>query len=154
MNKFVLSLLVCITMGSSFNVFAKKACQDPSTMVPFGQVMNPAFVKKFKKCPVTTEAEFVTFGVLPGVPIPGKMKKKIIIQAVQPGTLTNNTLMPGYLVGLPKKLSDQVFNLKKGQKIKLRGVTYQWGLTAFAAAMSGHHNTLHYFLASSVEVIE
>lgn len=114
--------------------------------VPFSKLMNAAFANDYQNCPVITHAEFYSPDRLKVWVYPSKINKQVIFQCINVGSQPKSVPLSGEAAGesivIDKDKSDIVFNLKKGDKVKLTGVTYVKKLGAEIEV---------YFIASSVE---
>jgi len=119
----LLLLLVVVLAFAASPALAKKAeCPAPGTEVPFDKVMSKDFADDYMKCDVVIHGEFL-FGNASQVSTFFK-KGQITFQAVGPNRVSMlgpNGVIKGNVIAIPKEKSDIVFELKPGDKIKLRG---------------------------------
>ncbi|MFN8298115.1 MAG: hypothetical protein U0T75_03345 [Chitinophagales bacterium] len=118
-------LFITITMGVMLS--AQQNCPEPKEE-NYKKVMSSAFAEEYKKCPVTIVAEYFGEGYLTNWRKPYKLKDMYFFQCVnvgeqgKPAPLSNE--MAGDFFVIDKAKADLVLNLKKGDKLKLTGVTF------------------------------
>ena len=111
----------------SINTFSQTDCTEAKEE-KYKKVMSSAFAKDFEKCSVIINCEYFTEGYLNGWRKPNKLKKMFFFQCVdsgekgKPAPLTNE--MSGDFFVIDQEKSDEVLNLKKGDKIRLTGRTF------------------------------
>lgn len=129
-KKFIIITIISLALSSCFSPRALTNVADESlagTEVEFKKMMNLAFAKEYIDADVITNVEF--YDANPNRMEYLKIPKGHLAFQVLPlnGTPKANALgggEGGYHVFIPKDLGAIVFDLKKGDKIKLRGGTY------------------------------
>ena len=127
--KFVFRVLIVIMVVSFFNLNAdkKSVCPEAGKVVPLKKVMNSSFIKDYEKCDISVEVEFFKLGNDGYMLGQYNTSKNTTFQVLVPGEappINFGGLSFGYFAGVPKSKSDILFDLKKGDKIILRGSTF------------------------------
>lgn len=121
-NALSFTLLILI----AFTLIAQD-CPTPKEE-NYKKVMSSAFADLYKKCAVIITAEYFGEGYLTNYRKPAKVKDMYFFQCVnigeagKPAPVTNE--VAGDFFVIEKSKADLVLNLKKGDKLKLTGVTF------------------------------
>lgn len=124
-------LLISITALVLTSCISTKTLKATSTVpagteVSYSRVVNPAYATDYLDANVITEVEFYSAGKANNVAtkIP---KGYVVFQIIPIGGSPENAPFGGGLIGdyafLPKGQSDIIFDLKKGDKIRMTGGT-------------------------------
>ncbi|MGE0448521.1 MAG: hypothetical protein AB7Q29_02960 [Vicinamibacterales bacterium] len=112
--------------------------------MPLAKAMNPSFIGDFKGCDIVVEATFLQVGTPQGFKLGGyDVKKNTTFQVLEPGgtpqTLPFSKEGAGTFVGVPKADAQILFELKKGDRLLLRGAPLTlkaaFGLASIGAAI-------------------
>lgn len=114
------ALLVLIGCGPSSDASVPRptvVCSPAEA--PFAKVMNAATSDAYEACLVTMEAQFLSadWGVVVGGDVEGQVKWSAVVPG-SPGDATEMKFM-----FIAKDKSDAIFNLKKGDRVKVTGST-------------------------------
>ncbi len=135
--------LICITTINATD------CPEPKD-APFKKVMNTAFAEDYQKCPTVIHAQFFSSERPKAWMFPAKVNNLVVFQCVAIGEDPKSMPLSGELTGefiaIPKDKSDLIFELKKGDKVKITGVTWIEKI----GAMGSSAQTV-YFMATAIE---
>jgi hypothetical protein len=124
MKKISLSIVITILTTC---LYAQTKCPEAKNE-NYKKVMSSAFAKEYEKCPVIITAEYFSEGYLKNYRKPSKIKNMYFFQCVNIGD--NGKPMPvtneisGDFFVIEKANAGDVFDLKKGDKLKLTGTTF------------------------------
>jgi hypothetical protein len=143
MKKIITIFLISAIWATTIN---STDCPEPKE-VPFQKLMNPTFAKDYQLCPIPTKAEFFSADRPKAWTYPPKVKNQVVFQCVAQGDQGKAMPLSGEVTGefivLPKDKSDLVFELKKGDKVKITGVTW--------VEKGGFGVQIVYLLANTIE---
>jgi hypothetical protein len=123
----ILSVLVsaCATTKPQQEEAAVVAsCPAPGTIVLLAKVMNPSFIRDYHGCDILVEATFLTLGNQGYLLGQYDTSANTTFQVLAPGGTPQTVLGGqsfGVFAGLPKAVSDVLFDLKQGDVVQLRG---------------------------------
>ncbi len=151
MRTLLLILLIVTAQSITYAGKKKDPCPEP-TVENYKRVMSTTFVKEYTQCPVVIEAEFFKDGFPKNLLLPARFKKKYLFQCVNLGDSGSALPLSGEVAGdyfvIDKALADSVLNLKKGDKIRLTGVTFAH------SSLAGAFQITPFFLVEKIEVVE
>jgi len=123
-----LALFIAISLTSCITTKTIKATSSvpAGTEVSYAKVVNPAYARDYIGADIITEVEFYSAGKArnEATKIP---KGHVVFQVIPIGGSPKNAKFGGGQLGdyvfIPKEQSDIIFDLKRGDKIQLRGGT-------------------------------
>jgi RNase P/RNase MRP subunit p29 len=128
-NFFYAFLLVIVTYGCSATTTVKSNGSNipPGTIVPFGKISNDGFAENYIDADVIVNCVFLSPQSTAGYTIKKLPKNHFAFQVtgeeIELKTNELTGLVEVLTVFAPKEYSDMIFELKKGEKIQLRGGT-------------------------------
>jgi len=127
MKKNTLFLLLIIAVQSiTFAQRGRTPCPDP-VEANYNRVMSETFAREYADCPVIIVAEFFANGFPRNFTSPRKFRNKHLFQCVNIGESGSAMPITGEMAGdffvIDREQAETVLNLKRGDKIRLTGVT-------------------------------
>ena len=131
------------------SIIVAQDCPEP-TPENYKKVTSSAFVKDFEDCPVIIEATYYKEGYAKGYRKPKKLNNMYFFQTLSDdGVPSVNPLSQdetGDFIVVDKAMADEAIELKRGDRIRLTGTTYQQNYLG---------QKLHvFFIATGLEKIE
>jgi hypothetical protein len=150
MKKSVLFLYVFVIVNVSF-AKDKIPCTD-TVEVSYKRAMSTNFVKEYEKCPIIITAQYFKDGFPKHYMKPGKLKKKYyFFQCVNVGDEGESMPLTNEIVGdyfvIDEKQADKIIELKRGDKLRITGVTYAH------QSLGNAFNIVPYFIVHKIEVL-
>lgn len=119
--------LIVIILFFGLSTVNAQDCSEP-IMQKYKKVMNSAFAKDYKDCPVIIEAEYLKEGYMKNYRKPKKIKKMYFFQCIAIDGETKSAAITNEKIGdffvIDKKMADKVIDFEKGQKLKITGTTF------------------------------
>jgi hypothetical protein len=148
--KKVLLFSLC-AFGATTLLFAKKQPCTDTVEVSYKRAMSPTFVKEYESCPIIITAQYFKDGFPGSYLKPMKLKKMYFFQCVNIGEEGETVPLTNEVVGnyfvIDKTQADKVMELKRGDKLRITGVTYAY------QSMSNAFNVVPYFVVHKIEVL-
>lgn len=129
-------------------------CPPKGSVVLLTKAMNDAFIKDFEKCDIVVEATFYKMGIENykpgGYDTKGNATFQVLAHGEKPHAIFNNSY--GTFAGTPKSRSGVLFDLKEGDKIRLRGAPIRYSTFGTKTAAVFHAESVSLQDVSSAHV--
>jgi len=122
-------LITAVVLAVSVNAQrggTQTPCPDPIE-ANYNRVMSETFAREFTDCPVIIVGEFFTNGFPRNFVSPRRFRNKHFFQVVSVGETGSAMPLTGEMAGdffvIDRERADAVLNLRRGDRIRLTGVT-------------------------------
>lgn len=126
--KKLIRIFVLTLAFISTSIIVAQDCPEPKPE-NYKKVTSSAFVKDFEDCPVIIEGTYYKEGYAKGYRQPKKLNKMYFFQTLSDdGVPSVNPLSKdetGDFIVVDKQMAVQAIELKRGDKVRLTGTTYQ-----------------------------
>jgi hypothetical protein len=122
-------------------------CPPPKD-APFKKVMNVSFAEDYLECPTIIHAQLFSSDRPKSWAFPSNLNDFVIFQCIgvgeDPKAMPLSGELTGEFIAIPKNKSDLIFELNRGDKVKITGVTWIYKI-------DGSNFQTVYFMATSIE---